>query len=346
MSLRPVFLLAALAFAAGPAAAQQGYKPKDARKAEKLAGDDRDFRGLTPEEQHKVIEAIALQVHAARRKVTRAYIITRKGTSVEELEKKKVGGYRLVSATQDKEPAETPARTTMVAHEIASKPFGKLFADNDWEIQDGSPDAEALRRQANAVVDLVKKTDGRVVSIHVESSASTLKNTGKAAKMTHEELSRRRAESAADFVTKVLAERGIVLDDDQVTLDYSGANGNGTSGPSSPFPCADPKLCAQGSCAAPAELSDAVKAGDLGDAVFKKISTVYDPYKYVQVGFVVANETADEKPGVSAPGEAHAVLVAVGYKERTRVRWPRIHLKLPRLTSRKKNWGSTKCPRF
>lgn len=346
MKTRLALLLAVLA--ASPSVSAQDYNAKDARKAEKLAAEDRDFRSLKDDEKQKVIEAIALQIHGKRRKADQAFIVTRKGVSVEELEKKAktMGSYQLVSAEQDKEPVAVAPKTTFVTREIASKPFGKLFADNDWEIQEGSPDAASLRAETNVILDMVKKTDGRVVAIHVESSASALRNTGKAAKMTHEELSQKRAESAADFVVKELLAHGVQLDDDQVTLDYKGANGNGTSGPSSPFPCLDPKLCSQGSCEAPQDLADAAKKGALGEKELKRIADVYDPFKYIQVGFVVANETADVKPGTSTPGEAHAVLVAVGYKEKPHFRWPQIHIQLPRLTSRKKNWGSTKCPRF
>jgi hypothetical protein len=343
-ALALVFLLAAAAL---PVRAQEGYNAKDAKKAQELAAQDRDFKSLGDAEKQKVIEAIALQIHGRRRKATQAMIVTRKGTSVEELEKnaKRTSGYQLVAAEQDKEASSTPARTTLTTNEVASKPLGKLFADNDSEVLDGSPDAEALKTQTDAVLMMLKKTDGRLVSIHVESSASTLKNTGKAAALTHLELSRKRAESAADFVTRRLAASGVTLADDQVTLDYDGANGNGTSGPSSPYPCADPKLCAAGSCDAPPELADAVKKGALDDAFYKKVGEVYDPFKYVLVSFVVVNETASTAPGAETPGEAHAVLVHVGFKEKPefKFRWPRINIRLPKSH---RNWGSTACPRF
>lgn len=339
---------AALLLAALPALAQdQGYSSRDAAKAQKLASQDGDFRKLSEDEKQKVIEAIALQIHGRRRKAREAMIVTRKGQSVEELEKKAktMHGYELVSSQQDKEAVDVPAETNIETHEVHTPDLGRLFADNDWEIVEGSPDAENLRKQVDAVLTMIKKTDGRVVSIHVESSASTLKNTGKAANMTHLELSQKRAEAAADYVTKRLAQNGVALQDDQITLDYTGGNGNGTTGPSSPFPCSDPKLCAEGSCLAPQDLEDAVKKGPLDAAAKKRLSEVYDPYKFVSVSFVVANQTATTKPGVSTPGEAHAVLVHVAYKEKPEFHWPRIslHINLPKSH---RNWGSTKCPRF
>ncbi len=274
-------------------------------------------------------------------------IITRKGANVEDLEAnaKKIGSYQLVSAEQDKEAASTPPQTTMTTNEVSSKPLGKLFADNDWAVSAGSPDAEALKKQTDDILTMLKKTDGRIVSVHVESSASTLKNTGKAAQMTHLELSRKRAESAADFVTQELASQGAALQDDQVTLGFTGANGNGTSGPSSPYPCSDPKLCATGSCDAPQALTDAVKTGALDDKFFKKTAEVYDPFKYVLVSFVVVNETAASTPGTETPGEAHAVLVHVGFKEKPdrEFHWPRISIRFPKSH---RNWGSTACPKF
>jgi hypothetical protein len=341
-----MIIAAALAslLAAAPARAQD-YNDKDAKKAASLAAKDKDFDSLTDEEKQKVIEAIAIDIHGRRRKALHASIVTRKGTNVEDLEKMKTGRYTLVSATQDQDAASTPPTTTLTTNEVASKPLGKLFADNDWEVVAGSPDADALAKQTDAVLMMLRKTNGRLVSIHVESSASTLKNTGKAAAMTHLELSRKRAESAADFVTQKLAASGVALADDQITLDYTGSNENGTSGPSSPFPCSDPKLCATGSCDAPPDLSDAVKKGALDDAFRKKVSETYDPFKYVLVTFTVVNETAATTPGADTPGVAHAVLVDVSYKEKPdrHFRWPRISIKLPKSH---RNWGSTACPRF
>lgn len=347
MTPRLALVLAAAFAAAVPAFAQQGYNEKDAKKAEALASKDRDFKSLSDAEKQKVVEAIALEIHGRRRKATKALIITRKGTSVAELEKKAsaVGSYKLVSAEQDKEASSTPAQTTLTTNEVSSKPLGKLFADNDWEILAGSPDAEALKKQTDAVMLMLKKTDGRIVSVHVESSASTLRNTGKAAQLTHLDLSRKRAESAADFVTQELLTQGVTLDDDQVTLEYSGANGNGTSGPSSPFACSDPKQCATGSCDAPPELADAAKKGALDDKFYKKAAEIYDPFKYVLVSFTVVNETAASTPGTETPGEAHAVLVHVGFKQKHELNfhWPRINIRLPKSH---RNWGSTACPRF
>ena len=343
MILASALALASL-LAAAPSRAQD-YGSRDAKKAERLAVQDRDFKSLTDEEKQKVIEAIAIDIHGRRRKALHASIVTRKGTNVEDLEKQKRGAYTLVSATQDKEAQSAPPRTTLTTNEVASKPLGKLFADNDWEVSPGSPDADALAKQADAVLMMLRKTNGRLVSVHVESSASTLKNTGKAAAMTHLELSKKRAESAADFVTRKLAASGVTLADDQVTLDYTGANENGTSGPSSPYPCADPMLFAAGSCDAPPEICDAVKQGKLDDKFYKRVADVYDPFKYVLVTFTVVNETATVAPGADTPGEAHAVLVDVDYKEKPgrHFRWPRISIKLPKSH---RNWGSTKCPRF
>jgi hypothetical protein len=344
MTRRFSLTLAAL-LAAAPAFAQND---KDTQKARELAARDKDFRSLSDDEKQKVIEAIALQIHGRRRRATLAYIVTRKGESVEELEKKAktMGTYQLVSVEQDKEPSSTPPATTITTNEVSSKPLGKLFADNDWAVQADAPDGQALKKQTDDILTMLKKTNGRVVSVHVESSASALKNTGKAAAMTHEELSRKRAESAADFVTQELAASGVKLEDDQVTLDYKGANGNGTSGPSSPYPCSDAKLCAAGSCDAPPDLAAAVKKGALDDAFYKRVSDVYAPFKYVIVSFVVANETAAVTPGGEAPGEAHAVLVHVGFKDKPslKIHLPRFGLRFPNL--RRSHRGDTSCPRF
>lgn len=345
--MKTLFLsLAALVAVTFARAQDKGYNDKDEKKATELAEQDRDYKGLTDEEKQKVIENIALQIHGRRRKARQAMIVTRKGTKVEDLEKLDGrSGYKLVSASQDKEATEVAPQTNWETHEIQTPDLGKLFADNKSTIDEGSEDAAALNRQIQSLVETLKKTNGRLVSVHIESSASTLPNTREAAKLTHLQLSQKRAESAADFVTKKLADSGIVLQDDQITMDYTGGNGNGTTGPSSPFPAIDPLQNAQGSCSAPQEILDAIKKNEPDATLRPKIAKVYDQYKFVSVSFVVANEVAEVKPGSSTPGEAHAVLVHVDFKEKRKFHWPRISLNIHWPKSHR-NWGSTACPKF
>jgi len=344
-------LLAALLIAASclPLRAQN-HDAKDLKKAEKLAAADTDFKSLPEDEKQAVIIFIAGQIHGHRRRAIDADIRTLKGAKLGDL-KKKVAKSNIVVAEQDKEAVSVPGTSRLEVKNIDTPPFGRLFADNEWTVLDGSAEAQTLKQNIDKVTDMIKKGAGHLVSLHVESSASTLRNTGKAAKMTHLELSKLRAEAAARYALDYLKTKGIVLDEDeQVGLDYFGANKNGTSGASSPFAVpagTDEKLVAAGSCQAPPDMKAAAAAGDTS-----KIAAFYDPNKFVQLTFDAVFEVKDDKPGKEIPGEAHVVTATVDYKERRRIdipriRLPRIHIGWPfgnkqqRMARRQ-----TKCPKW
>lgn len=301
-----------------------------------------------------MIRHIAAEIHGQRRKAIDADIRTLKGEDAEALKKKFAGkGYAVVIAEQDKEAVVVPGSTRLETKHLDTEPFGRLFADNEWEVLAGSPEAEALKRNIDKITDMVKKLDGRVVSMHVESSASALRNHGKAEKLTHLELSKRRAEAAAAFARERLKTKGFELDDDRITLDYEGANKNGTSGPSSPFPIAagdDPKLNPKGSCEAPAKIKELVAKGPAMTPADKlELAKVYDPHKYVQLTFDAVFVVKDSKPVTVEPGEAHLVAVDIDYKERVRTPRKRLKLKLrwpfgnKEKRMARRQW---KCPKF
>ncbi len=325
MIIKP--LLAAVLFAAAvlPLRAQDHDK-KDLKKAEKLAVKDKDFRSLPEDEKQAVILFIAEKIHGHRRKAVGADIRTLKGANLEDLKKK--ARRNIVVAEQDKEATSIPGDSRLDVKHIDTPPFGRLFADNEWEVLADSAEAQTLKQNIDKVADVVKKGGGRLVSMHVESSASTLRNTGKAAKLTHLELSKRRAEAAARYALDYLKTKGFALDEDeQVTLDYHGANKNGTSGASSPFAVpagTDPSLVAAGSCEAPPDMKAAAAAGDAA-----KIAAFYDPNKFVQLTFDAVFEVKDDKPGKVIPGEAHVVTANVDYRDPVRIKLPRV--RLPRI---------------
>jgi len=354
MNPKPLrLLLAALIASSSVPLRAQDYTERDKKKAEKLAAEDRDFKSLPDDEKQAVIIFIAREIHGKRRKAEGANIRTLKGTDVEAL-KKKTNKDHLVVAEQDKEAVSTPGSSRIETKTIDSPPFGRLFKDNEWTVDEGSAEAAQLKQTIDKIVDTLKKTGGKLVSMHVESSASTLRNTGKAAKMTHLELSQKRAEAAARFSLDYLKSKGYTLDEDeQVTLDYEGGNKNGTSGPSSPFAVpegTDPKLVAAGSCEAPKEAKDiALKFPTASDAEKSKLASFYDEHKYVQVSFDAMFEVKDSTPGVTTPGEAHVVTAYVNYKHRDRGSWkirlPRIRISLGN-KERRRARNQTKCPKF
>lgn len=342
---------------ATPILAQEANR-RDERRAERLASEDKEFRSLPEDEKQAVIRHIAAEIHGRRRRAIDADIRTLKGETVEQLREKaaRSKAYEVVLAEQDKEAVVVPGKTTLETKHLDTEPYGRLFADNEWEVLAGSPEAEQLKRSIDKITDMVKKLDGRLVSLHVESSASTLRNRGKAEKLTHLELSKLRAEAAAAFARDYLKTKGLDLDDDRITLDFEGANKNGTSGPSSPFPIApgdDAKFHPKGSCEAPQKIKQlAAKGADMTPADRVEIAKVYDPHKYVQLTFDAVFEVAGAKPEVSEEGKAHLVMVNIDYRDRTRIKIPRI--RLPHLRLRwpfgnkekrmaRRQW---KCPKF
>jgi len=346
---RPLFAAALLAASCLPLQAQD-YNEKDVKKAEKLAAADKGFKSLPEDEKQAVILFIAAEIHGHRRKAIDVDVRTLKGAKLEDLKKK--ARRNIVIAEQDKEPVSVPGASRIDVKHIDTPPFGRLFADNEWTVLDGSAEAQTLKQNIDKVVDVLKKSDGRLVSMHVESSASTLRNTGKAAKMTHLELSKLRAEAAARYALEYLKSKGFVLDEDeQVSLDYYGANKNGTSGASSPFAVpagTDEKLVAVGSCEAPPDMKAAAAAGDTA-----KIAAFYDPNKFVQLTFDAMFEVKDDKPGSEIPGEAHVVTASVDYKQRPelpRIRLPRIrlpHIRWPFGNGEKRRARrQTRCPKW
>jgi hypothetical protein len=336
MNLRPLVAAVLLAAAGLPLRAQD---KKDLKKAETLAAADKDFKSLPEDEKQAVILFIANEIHGHRRKAIDADIRTFKGQKLEDV-KKKASRSAIVVAEQDKAPVSIPGSSRLDVKSIDTPPFGRLFADNEWTVLGDSAEARTLKQNIDKVVDAVKKGDGRLVSMHVESSASTLRNTGKAAKLTHLELSKLRAEAAAQYALDYL----------RTTLDYGGTNKNGTSGASSPFAVpagTDPKLVAAGSCEAPPDMKAAAAAGDVA-----KVSAFYDPNKFVQLTFDAVFEVRDSKPAQEIPGEAHVVTATVEYKERhplelPRIRLPSIHIGWPfgnkgqRMARRQ-----TRCPKW
>ncbi len=338
-------ILASCLGLAGGAAAQQ-YNKKDLGKAEELAAKDKTFKELSPEEREEAVQKIAEKIHGNRRRATKADIVTLDGKTLEELEAKRKARYKryeLVSSEETKGTEQDPPRTELVTNSVGTAPFGRLFQDNEWSVVEGSQDAEALRKQVDEILEKAKATGGRIVSMHVESSASTLRNTGQAAAMTHAALSRARAEAAAAFVKAHLTARAQeALSNEQVTMDFSGANGNGTSGPSSPYPCPagiDRKFCPAGSGPAPGP--DCVAPEDLAD--------FYDQYKFVKVTFDILTEVVSSEPGaVRQTSEARMVLVSVATKSRWKLRLPKFDP--PRRVKKHKKFKgkvrTDRCPVF
>jgi hypothetical protein len=222
--------------------------------------------------------------------------------------------------------------------EVHGDPFHGLFADNAWEVLEGSPDAADLRAQAD---DALAKAGpgGRIVGLSLHSSASTLRNTGAAAAMSHKQLSEARANAALKYILNYLKDKKypdgtpVMLDQSQVTVDAAGENGDGTSGPADPYGSG-----AEGNGQPPHK--------DVAD---------YDQYKFVDVEFLVEKRLSKpaEPEVVQKPGEASSRVVAldidtktnkwIKFKRHTKLRYKHTHAKRARPVGKHK---PIPCPRF
>ena len=249
--MRPILLLAAL-LTVLPALAQQSSKPpaKFERKARALAEKDKDFTRLDEDEQQLVIAAVAKKLMIARaynRKLGKKKMKVNKVDikfvlSDSDLEtlyaknpslKKKMIVHQKETTTPGEDEIVT-APPSFETREFEGEPFHSLFKDNEWTLQEDSCEAGQLRSLVDdAVSDIGPK--GTITGIMIQSSASTLRNTGAAKDLSWLELSQRRADEAQKFVVKLLGQKGVKLEPDAVILDYEGENGDGTSGPRGPY---------------------------------------------------------------------------------------------------------------
>jgi hypothetical protein len=222
-----------------------------------LQDDSKSKNKLTPDEKTSVLRHVAFEESIIDEEITKAWVRVQEGATLEEINKALTNDSVLkrcdiVASRQNCVDKVVPPTIVWVPQLQETAPYGGLFKNNAYEIKetadkddpDKAVDADVLKAEIDKVIAKVKTNKGHIVSMHVESSASTLRN-GKDPKtgqfMTHEYLSRKRAESAVAFVKAYLETQQVPAPDDaKITMDYKGENGNGTSGPSSPFKCSGP----------------------------------------------------------------------------------------------------------
>lgn len=270
--------------------------------------------------------------------------------------------------------AEAPADTNGINMPIEfpmNGPSNTLFADNAWA---PTPDFEA--RLNTEVIEPLKQIAASMVynknmsepkfflrSIEIHTSCSRYRNTGAAAQMTFDALSKSRNDAAKDFIVKKLAEIGVMVDEStQITQDWKGGNEDGSTGPNPPAPIA---ITRDGREAVSARENE---RDDFGAPIADKAA--YDKFKYCIAGMeIVANTNWSEKPETTpekSKGDEEYEVVkidiptkeyGIGFfskpKKISFKFWlPKIeiHGKLWRKHSGKykkgKNWGSVKCPKW
>lgn len=144
-------------------------------------------------------------------------------------DKDKWGACVITSA--DKLQSETKSTET---EEIILKPpmpFNQIFDNNSAQIKPEMKDSlsDFLNRT-------IKKygNDLTVTDISISTSSSRFRNSGEYENKSFKQLSQDRANSAYNFVTQMLTEKGFKFSQFTPTLNSDGENGDGSSGPNPP----------------------------------------------------------------------------------------------------------------
>lgn len=231
---------------------------QDEKKALKLIENNANYKKLAADEQRAALDQIIYEAKLSEKPLTGASVkIHAESLSLADLNAKYPLGKNCDTiGTQEKcTEKETPPRYIWKQNYVELPSFGELFADNEWTYEAGSDEDKAFREALQKVVDTLKAQPGSVIKgVKIWSSASTLRNTGPAEKLTHLKLSQNRGDAAKAVVADFLKSAGYPFD--AIEVDAKGENGNGTSGPSSPFKCpkgVDKKFCPEGAGKAPSK---------------------------------------------------------------------------------------------
>lgn len=298
-----------------------------------------------------------------------------------------IGGHEVVYSEQTVE--NIPDKQVPYSDEIPIKPvnFKDVFKDNSWELKNESA-VRAQIADAFTAFDAYQAANkgkpaakAQIGEVHIMASASTVFNNAyktpgdPSTRLTHRELSRARANTIHRIVRDELTKRGVLTDgasapapddfayaDEDETPEQSAAvkrqiftlsagdNGNGTSGPDSPYNCPtwkvpgaisstgvaskDPKVvaavkdfsdkfCVKGDGPASAQakewarlegMANAKQDTAAADSYAKLIEDEYEPHRYVVVDFKGSATVSGTKTEKGSAGKAEILLVNVSYK--------------------------------
>ena len=266
----PLALILVLGFCL-PARAAEG-PDKDHKRALKLIEDNPAYQKLPSQtEKDAVVDQIVFDQGQLDEDLDKASVRVLKGDTLENIDAQRTGFLKRCDPVISQEHCidnTASVKYKWVSKEMPLPPMGELFPDNDWVIQTSSPDAQGLMTGMQKILKFLderKGPKGEITKIHIEASASTIRNTGKAKNKTHEQLSKARADAAAAFIKEQLGARAPAPAN--VTEGWLADNGNGTSGPSSPYQCPkgiDKKFCPKGKGGPPSkdEMLDYLKTQD------------------------------------------------------------------------------------
>lgn len=259
------------------------------------------------------------------------------------------------------QPGSTPSTSTSPQPNATAVPFqfvqdgskGDVFVVNEWILSNAFKAAiDARIQDIKQTVDLINPPSGKpkafCSTIEIESSCSTAPNgTPKSSpgasnytgsKISFMDLSKERANAILTYLKTELSLVGVLVDvDTKVTVKSAGQNGDGTSGPawnSVQGTSNEEKL---------AKVKEYQMANIRFEILFNDTNYTINPNEETPAeGTVIPEEIVE----VSA-GEYKLTLSTKIF----RLQWPpinlpRINIRLPKLGSDRRHWGSTSCPKF
>ena len=230
---------------------------------------------------------------------------------------------------------------------------GDVFVINEWILSDSfKSELDARIQDIKQTVDLLNPPSGKpkafCSNIEIESSCSTAPNgtpkssTGASkytgTKISFMDLSKERANAILTYLKTGLSSVGVLIDTDtRVTIKADGQNGDGTSGPawnSVPGNSNEEKL---------AQVKKYQMAKFDFTILFNDTTTSITPSEETKPeGSVVPPEM------VEVPAGEYKLTLAINTFRfhLPEITLPRIKIRLPKLGSGRRNWGSTKCYKF
>jgi hypothetical protein len=184
------------------------------------------------------------------------------------------------------------------AYVKVSLPIGAMFESNSAELSDPTAMQKMLKDSLNTFM--------IVDEIIVEASSSTLRNTGGFENMTWKESSSERANSVSELLIGMkydLGGEGVneqhTITSETIKLDINGTNGDGSSGPQSPYEVNPNTVQSYKERGIDAKFWDSASEktpiANVGDGA-KEIAAKYKEYQYVNIvikGRMVITETTD-----------------------------------------------------
>ena len=195
-----------------------------------------------------------------------------------------------------------------------------LFLNNKWTV-DGAP---GLEKEVNALIKKLKeelkdlkppegKPKATLNGIYLTSSCSRFRNNVKPKNMTFKELAEKRATTVRDYIIARLSEIGIQKNDGySESIDATGTNGDGSSGPNPPagsngfayipvgsgIKMSPACLKNQNECEINGKI---VKRNEAGEPF--PLKEAYDKFKYVAGDIDIVLNTSEDGGGGSTPDD-------------------------------------------